>query len=157
MDGESIFYVIVAVVYFAVSIMNSRKKAKQKKQQKGKPQPINPNQQEPTPKEPTLEDLLGEFFGEEKKPVETAPSRPVAEPISNQEFMRQQELAEKARLAEERELKRRRNMIEHRKKMIEASIRTKSEAPVKMKGKIFGDVGLKEAIIAQTILERPYK
>jgi len=35
------------------------------------------------------------WFSRQWKGITTAPSRPVAEPISNQEFMRQQELAEK--------------------------------------------------------------
>ncbi|MCP4125174.1 MAG: hypothetical protein GY751_25865 [Bacteroidetes bacterium] len=142
--------------------MNSRKKAKEKKLGKGKPkqQPTAPTGHgEARPPEPTLEDLIGEIFGGEKKPTApAAPVKPVVDPIDVQEFQHQQMLAEQAERAEKRALERKQQIAEQHKKLMNVNLKKKlTKDSGTIQKRIYGNVSLKDAIIAEAILDRPYK
>ena len=140
-DMEGILvYVIIGIIYFARFLL--KKKNEEKQIPPGQPQPrqskkTSPSgKQEPSPPEPvSLEDLIGEFFGEQKKskapeakPIETVQPDPLVlqkQRRENEERKRRErekeERERRARIQIEEERRREKMMEELAKQAIQAN------------------------------------
>lgn len=165
-----IVYVIIGIIYFVAKAMNKNKKgntAPPKGRQKGaQPHPQPKHQTEQAPSKPaTFEELLGELLGEQSKKQAVPPPVEVSE-IDEIELARQRKLEEeRTRRQKQREEANRKAELHKqevlRRKAMMAKLATEShqdfKKPKKQKSeKVKKAFNLRDAIIAQTILERPY-
>ncbi|MEZ5023507.1 MAG: hypothetical protein R2728_09660 [Chitinophagales bacterium] len=178
---ESILvYVIIGVIYFVAKAMNKNKEgnkpkgkpvnqpqSQQRQPQQRQPQQRQVEQKAPAPpKQPaTFEDLLGELLGEQPK---KQPVPPPVEVFDTDEFelVRQRQLEEertrkqKERAAVEKRAKIQQEEVLRRKAMM-AKLAVESHQDYKKAKnlspkKIAKSFDLRQAIIAKTILDRPY-
>ena len=180
MDGETIIYIVIGLVYFIVSIFTSNKKkkkrlaeqqraqqAKSQRQQKQQtpvehsqpPQSQTQGQSPPSkPGEVNLEEILGELFGGEtstSNEVEVERSR-----LEQQRQLTEAQEAERKIREQQQELKKRAELIQKRasvRRTARSSTKGSARSKVREHGKLYKNVSIKDAIITSIILDRPYK
>lgn len=169
MDGETIVYIIIGLVYFISSILSSRKKKREKeaKRKRAAEQGYDDESSpEPVPAEQTLEEMFGELFnpqeeGKQRKP-DTTPPVPVEEVIRERTQEEQYAFETKTRkdkqdadiLEREQHMKRQRDLANAF--VQNAAVVTRSKRRHKP-GKIYKNISAKDAIIGKIILERRYQ
>lgn len=167
---DQIIYVIIAILYFVVTALGGRKKKKEA--QKRRQAAPTEKQEAPSQEEADeFERMFEEFFGDKSKPKEAA--APAKKPetsatdfrevIDSQsiEYKKQQEIMRRAEQARKRnELLRQRELKNQANDVIRLSGLSRSGKNRKRQKEgptyLFGNTTLKEALIAEAILKRPY-
>ncbi len=168
MEGIAV-YIIIAIIYFARYLLKNKNEKKQVPKHPNQPNaPQQPQQKKPQRKEPeSLEDLLGELFGDKAKKTAPIP-QPLVEVVEVDPFEEEKlRKAEKVRKRKERaqaeHLRRAKEQEEEvkRRALLMEKLARESHQDAKKKvlkpSKIAKSFNLKEAVIAKIILDRPYK
>jgi hypothetical protein len=175
MDGESLIYIIIAIIYFVVSAIGSRNKAKKKKEMQRRksagetpdPDPARrpPVPESTAPQEPNLQDIFEELFGEgqQRQPRPAMPDEmdAIREMTAEKEARRraqQEETGWRERQRRQEETRKHRQRMEAAKRFQARMDQQKKKSPAPKKhSAIFNTVSIRDAIIVKAILDRPYR
>lgn len=181
MDGESILYIIIAIIYFAVSAIGSRNKAKKKKarqeaarraaegrqpesredmrKQEDRRPPVQEEQEQE--EQPTFQDIFEELFGEGKRPrpePEPVQNIPTVEPVHQPEDRESRSRRTDKPRIKTRELdKKQRELAEKFRRNAGLDKKKKKRTRYSKTGHVLDSLTLRDAIIAKAILDRPYE
>lgn len=161
MDGESLLYIILAIVYFVVSIMGSSKKAKKKREEQRRAAEqqeagdyTEGMPEETAPRRPTFQEMLETLMEEERPSRPEVPEVPEVSEAAQMELERQEALARRMREAEVR----RQKQVDFEKKLRTdmPAMALKTMRKTRQEGKLFENVSARQAVIAREILDRRY-